>query len=131
MPKHSLTVTAVILSSVVVTATASAKPSKQQIARGEYLVTIMGCNDCHTPLKMGPDGPALDTEHRLVKSLRASEVGFRQFDLIRQMIHRFLRRVARSRRDEPEHAPPVAAGIVRMGTRQRGPRGGSLRGRSR
>jgi mono/diheme cytochrome c family protein len=23
--------------------------NKQQIARGKYLVTLMGCNDCHTP----------------------------------------------------------------------------------
>ena len=28
--------------------------------RGEYLVTIMGCNDCHTPWKMGPNGPEPD-----------------------------------------------------------------------
>jgi hypothetical protein len=30
------------------------------VARGEYLVKIMGCNDCHTPLKMGPQGPEPD-----------------------------------------------------------------------
>ena len=30
-----------------------------KIARGKYLVTIAGCNDCHTPLKMGPStGPS-------------------------------------------------------------------------
>ncbi len=34
---------------------APAKSSKQ-VQRGEYLVTIGGCNDCHTPLKMGPNG---------------------------------------------------------------------------
>ena len=34
--------------------TAAAK--KAQIARGEYLVEIMGCHDCHTPAKMGPFG---------------------------------------------------------------------------
>ena len=28
--------------------------------RGDYLVTVMGCNDCHTPLKPGPKGPELD-----------------------------------------------------------------------
>jgi mono/diheme cytochrome c family protein len=26
------------------------------VERGEYLVTIIGCNDCHTPAKTGPDG---------------------------------------------------------------------------
>jgi hypothetical protein len=30
------------------------------IARGAYLVRIAGCNDCHTPLKMGPKGPEPD-----------------------------------------------------------------------
>ena len=30
------------------------------IQRGEYLVKIMGCNDCHTPWKMGPEGPEPD-----------------------------------------------------------------------
>jgi len=28
--------------------------------RGEYLVTIGGCNDCHTPWKMGANGPEPD-----------------------------------------------------------------------
>ena len=30
------------------------------VDRGEYLVKIMGCNDCHTPWKMGPQGPEPD-----------------------------------------------------------------------
>lgn len=30
------------------------------IKRGEYLVTIMGCNDCHSPKIMGPNGPEPD-----------------------------------------------------------------------
>lgn len=32
-----------------------------QLARGKYLVTVGGCNDCHTPMKMGPKGPEPDT----------------------------------------------------------------------
>ena len=28
-----------------------------QVKRGEYLVTIGLCHDCHTPLVQGPDGP--------------------------------------------------------------------------
>ena len=35
------------------------------IARGEYLVHIMVCNDCHTPLKMGPKGPEPDMTRML------------------------------------------------------------------
>ena len=35
--------------------------SKADMAkRGEYLVTAVGCNDCHTPHKMGPQGPEPD-----------------------------------------------------------------------
>ena len=33
---------------------------KERIARGEYLVTVGGCADCHTPLKMGANGPEPD-----------------------------------------------------------------------
>ena len=28
-----------------------------KVRRGEYLVTIGACHDCHTPMKMTPDGP--------------------------------------------------------------------------
>lgn len=31
------------------------------VNRGKYLVTIMGCNDCHSPKKMGPMGPEPDS----------------------------------------------------------------------
>src|SRR5512137_414841 len=41
-----------------------AKPVEQvrdeQIARGRYLVAYGGCNDCHTPLKLTPQGPQPD-----------------------------------------------------------------------
>jgi mono/diheme cytochrome c family protein len=30
------------------------------VKRGEYLVTAMGCGDCHTPFMMGPNGPEPD-----------------------------------------------------------------------
>jgi mono/diheme cytochrome c family protein len=36
-----------------------------QIARGKYLVDIMGCHDCHTPTKMGPKGPEWDMTRAL------------------------------------------------------------------
>ncbi|HRE42010.1 MAG TPA: c-type cytochrome [Ignavibacteria bacterium] len=35
------------------------------VKRGEYLVTVMGCNDCHTPKKFGPKGPELDMDKYL------------------------------------------------------------------
>ncbi len=30
------------------------------VARGKYLVTLGGCNDCHSPKVMTPQGPAVD-----------------------------------------------------------------------
>ena len=38
--------------------------STDKLKRGEYLVTIMGCDDCHTPKKMGPQGPEPDMDKR-------------------------------------------------------------------
>ena len=32
----------------------------KRVERGKYLVTVMICNDCHTPYKMGPKGPEPD-----------------------------------------------------------------------
>jgi len=32
------------------------------IKHGEYLVTVMGCNDCHSPKRMGPNGPEIIPE---------------------------------------------------------------------
>jgi hypothetical protein len=39
--------------------------TKEQAEHGKYLVTAMGCNDCHTPLKMGPMGPEPDMARAL------------------------------------------------------------------
>lgn len=35
---------------------------EDNVKRGEYLVTIMGCNDCHSPKTMGPNGPEIIPE---------------------------------------------------------------------
>lgn len=37
----------------------------EKLERGKYLVTIAACNDCHTPLKMGPNGPEPDMSRML------------------------------------------------------------------
>lgn len=43
-----------------------AKNSEQSaIQRGDYLVRIGGCNDCHTPWKMGDHGPEPDMTRML------------------------------------------------------------------
>lgn len=49
---------------------ASSRPDPKQIQaervkRGQYLVTIGGCNDCHTPFKMGPNGAEPDMSRAL------------------------------------------------------------------
>jgi len=41
---------------------ATALSGEDLIKRGEYLVTTMGCNDCHSPKKMGPNGPEIIPE---------------------------------------------------------------------
>lgn len=41
------------------------KSDAEFIKQGEHLVGIMGCNDCHTPKTMGPNGPELITDRLL------------------------------------------------------------------
>ena len=36
-----------------------------KVERGRYLVTFGGCNDCHTPWKMGDKGPEPDMSRML------------------------------------------------------------------
>jgi mono/diheme cytochrome c family protein len=46
-----------------------AKPDAQLIAarveRGKYIVNTTGCGDCHTPVKLGPNGPEPDLTRML------------------------------------------------------------------
>ena len=62
---------AIILTSVLATATVGATAPEQKpaaagkIARGKFLVDIMGCHDCHTPWKVGPKGPEMDMSRAL------------------------------------------------------------------
>ena len=36
-----------------------------KVQRGKYIVTTSGCNDCHTPWKMGENGPEPDMSREL------------------------------------------------------------------
>ncbi|MES2003649.1 MAG: c-type cytochrome [Bacteroidota bacterium] len=48
------------------TADTAAKDSAAiRIKHGEYLVSVIGCDDCHSPKKMGPNGPEVISELRL------------------------------------------------------------------
>ncbi|HEX8255008.1 MAG TPA: diheme cytochrome c-553, partial [Thermoanaerobaculia bacterium] len=80
MNKRITIIVSLVLAALVLTATLTAATSnraaareqqtaegaaKARVKRGEYLVTIGGCNDCHTPFKMGPKGPEPDMSRRL------------------------------------------------------------------
>ena len=74
--RQSLTSATIVLAAIAVAGSLTATTAKRQAAknekaaqiaaqqavvkRGEYLVNIGGCNDCHTPFKMGPNGPEPD-----------------------------------------------------------------------
>lgn len=49
-----------VVSTLGANAAQAADGKSTTLKRGEYLVTIGGCHDCHTPLKMGPKGPEPD-----------------------------------------------------------------------
>jgi hypothetical protein len=38
---------------------------RSPVELGRYLVSTMGCHDCHTPMKMGPKGPEPDLSRAL------------------------------------------------------------------
>lgn len=74
--RQRITLAAIILLSITLSVTmtaaganraASAERSlrRERIQRGQYLVTVGGCNDCHTPLKMGANGPEPDMSRML------------------------------------------------------------------
>lgn len=44
------------------------------VKRGDYLVTIMGCDDCHSTKTMGPHGPEIVTELRFGGHIAGSKL---------------------------------------------------------
>lgn len=66
--RRILTLTSAIALALAVTLAPAADPAAtdtQRVARGEYLVKIMVCNDCHTPWVEGPRGPEPDMARAL------------------------------------------------------------------
>ncbi len=51
--------------SAATTPAPAAKPAQSPVERGKYLTTVGGCNDCHTPKKLGPNGPEADMTREL------------------------------------------------------------------
>jgi mono/diheme cytochrome c family protein len=54
-----------LLFAVVWTAVAQDKVNLKRVKRGMYLVNAVGCGDCHTPTKMGAQGPEPDMTRML------------------------------------------------------------------
>ena len=46
-------------------ALAQTGPALDKVARGKYIVNTAGCHDCHTPFKMGANGPEPDMSRAL------------------------------------------------------------------
>jgi len=66
-----------LLSVALFQATVSAsenEDSQAMIQRGEYLVNFGGCNDCHTPKIMTPNGPEPDPQRLLSGHQAASKL---------------------------------------------------------
>jgi hypothetical protein len=74
--RQRITIIVITVASLAVAATIGAtarntsakkagQAAKAKVARGAYLVQIGGCNDCHTPFKMGTNGPEPDMSREL------------------------------------------------------------------
>lgn len=71
-PRTSITVNTLSLAAGAVLWAGAAAPAlaadaapPNVVARGEYLVTTSGCHDCHTPFKVGANGPEPDMSRML------------------------------------------------------------------
>jgi mono/diheme cytochrome c family protein len=71
MNRASRTTLAVIIAAFSATAAAADKPDQRSIERGRYLVTLGGCNDCHTVGYPESGGKTPETDW-----LTGSPVGF-------------------------------------------------------
>ena len=60
----AVTVTTSVAAAMII-ATSARAGGNDPVARGRYLVTVGGCNGCHTPLRMGPNGPERDASRLL------------------------------------------------------------------
>lgn len=53
------------IAAVAAAGSAKAGANAAQIQRGAFMVQVGGCNDCHTPWKLGPNGPEPDLTRML------------------------------------------------------------------
>jgi mono/diheme cytochrome c family protein len=57
--------TSFVLAGAAACAGAPSPPQQSPVERGKHLVITSACHDCHTPLKMGPNGPEPDWSREL------------------------------------------------------------------
>jgi len=62
---HAAALAATFLFTAAVAPQAWSQSAAEKVARGKYLVTTSGCNDCHTPWRVGPNGPEPDMSRML------------------------------------------------------------------
>ncbi len=70
----SVTVIACTSSSARKEKPAGTPTNEERIKRGEYLVSVVGCDDCHSPKRMGAHGPEIIPELRLSGFNQASHL---------------------------------------------------------
>ncbi|MGH9869100.1 MAG: diheme cytochrome c-553 [Candidatus Polarisedimenticolia bacterium] len=63
----AITLAIVVLGACGAASTVTPAAGKQSaLQRGEYLVKILACDDCHTPKRMTPEGPVPDMDRRFI-----------------------------------------------------------------
>lgn len=82
-----------IVSAVLLFVSCETQPEKtemtaqQMIERGKFLVTVGGCDDCHTPKNFGPKGPEMDMSRRLSGHPAGMEIPPVDTSLIHQWVY--------------------------------------------
>jgi mono/diheme cytochrome c family protein len=65
MNRKTLLLAGGVAGALALSTLAAAGTPDARVERGRKLVALGGCRDCHTPLVMGPNGPAPDLAHDL------------------------------------------------------------------
>ncbi len=58
--KKVIVITLLTAAAAAAAAMSSSTRTRVSAERGKYLVSVIGCSDCHTPMKMGSNGPEPD-----------------------------------------------------------------------
>jgi len=58
--KKVIVITLITIAAAAAAAAVSSTRANVDPERGKYLVSVVGCGDCHTPMKLGPNGPEPD-----------------------------------------------------------------------